>query len=102
MVLGGVLLEYFISFITFFAIYFCVNILVEPIRKKYLIKKIPDKTIVNNKNNKNSKNNKNNVKQSNQTPDKENTRKEIIGIIKNSLIVSFIYIFVIFILKRFS
>ncbi|MGF7060746.1 hypothetical protein [Brassicibacter mesophilus] len=92
-------MEYFVSFIAFFAIYSCANILVEPIRKKYLVKKTPENASIKKKN---SKNNKDNKKQSHIASNKENKREEIIGILKHSLIVSFIYVFVIFILKRFS
>lgn len=92
-------MEYFVSFIAFFAIYSCANILIEPIRKKYLVKKIPETATIKKKNSKNSKYNK---RQSDQSSNKWHTRRDIIGILKHSLIVSFIYVFVIFILKRFS
>ncbi len=95
-------MEYFVSFVTFFVIYSGANLLVEPIRRKYLVKNLPEKTGVNKKNNKNNKNSKTNRSLSDQETVKKITKKDIIGILKNSLVVSFIYVFVIFILKRFS
>jgi len=86
-------MEYIASFLTFFVIYFCVNILLVPLRKRVANK---------NKANTNTAGNNKKKNQLNQAKSKKITKEDIKEVFKSSLTISLIYVVVLFALKRFS
>ncbi len=92
------MMEYVVSFLAFFIIYFGITYMFSLIKGKFNIKEsesINQRGKAKNKNNKNSRNIK-----SNSSNQKDNS--EFRRILKNSLVISFVYIIIILILRFFK
>lgn len=91
-------MEYVVSFLAFFLIYFGLTYLFSVLKGKFNVKESENMNQKGKAKGKNSNNNRNTKNRN--TNQKDNS--EFHRILKNSLVISFVYIFIILIMKFFK